>query len=106
MHDEIPLWREDPDSEEDKPLINDQLDEQLQNLLDHFQDVLSNEPGKTIANHNIETGNANQVRYITSCIPRNCKDLQDMEGNGIIEPSSSGQLQLFWLRRWHSTLLR
>ena len=99
MQDEIPLWREDPDSEEDKPVINDQLDEthreQLQNLLDHFQDVLSNEPGKTtIAEHNIETGNANPVRLQPYRLPHAYretvrKDLQDMEENGIIEPSSS-----------------
>ena len=64
--DEVPLWREDPDSEEDKPVISDQLDRtkrgQLQNLLDHFQDVLSNEPGKTtITEHNIVTWNTNPV---------------------------------------------
>ena len=44
-HDEIPLWREDPESDKDQPVISDQLDgeqrEQLQSLLSDLGDVLS-----------------------------------------------------------------
>ena len=69
--------------------------EQLQNLLDDFKDVLSNEPGKTaITEYNIETGNANPVCLQPYRLPHAYRetarwDLQDMEQNGIIEPSSS-----------------
>ena len=97
--DEIPLWRDDPESKEDKPTIGDQLAEtqraQLRNLLDNFRDVLSNEPGRTtIAEHSIETGNANPVRLQPYRIPHAYRDtvrqeLEEMEQKGIIEPSTS-----------------
>ena len=99
LQDEIPLWREDPDSDEDRPLISDQLNEaqkrQLQIMMDDFKDVLSNEPGKTtIAEHNIETGDASPVRLQPYRLPHAYretvrKDLQEMEESGIIEPSAS-----------------
>ena len=91
LHDEIPLWREDPDSDKDQPLVQslEQLDgeqrEHLQTLLSDFGDVLSNEPGrKTITEHNIETGDANPIRLQPYRLPHAYrdmvrKDLQDME---------------------------
>ena len=98
-HDEIPLWREDPDSDKDQSVISDQLDEeqreQLQTLLSDFGDVLSNEPGRmTITEHNIKTGDANPKRLQPYHLPhayrdRVRKNLQDMEESGIIEPSMS-----------------
>ena len=96
---EIPLWKEEQNVKEYQPLISDQLNDvqrmQLHTLLDKFNNVLSNEPGKTmIAEHNIETGNANLVRLQPYRSPHAYRetvrqDLQDMEQNGIIEPSSS-----------------
>lgn len=58
-------------------------------------DVLSNVPGKTtIAEHNIETGDATPVCLQPYRLPHAyrdtvCKDWQDMEENGIIKPSAS-----------------
>ena len=58
--------------------------------LSDFGDVLTNEPGRmTITEHNIDTGDANPYRLPHAYRDTVCRDLQDMEESGIIEPSTS-----------------
>ena len=77
--DEIPLWKEDTEIQDNSPVISHKLDKgrktQLQALLDDFNDVLSDKPGRTnIAEHKIETRSASPVRLQPYRLPHAYRD--------------------------------
>ena len=94
--DDIILWER---GETEPPTVNSGLTEQqakdLQSLLQGFSKTLGPDPGRTsIAEHSIETENAQPVRLPPYRLPHAYRDaidqeLRDMEEAGIIEPSSS-----------------
>ena len=92
----IVLWNKDDCS---PPAINPELSEaQIQDMCDiitEFSDVFSTKFGRTnLAEHGIKTGTANPVRQAPYRLPHAYredvkKDLEEMEKDGIIEPSAS-----------------
>ena len=93
--DEVLLWKDD----EGGPLLRDQLStivkKQLQELLEEFQEVLQNEPGRTnLTEHSINTGLAPPSRQPPYCVlfayqETVLQELEEMERTGVIEPSTS-----------------
>ena len=98
--DEVPVWKEGVNATEDQPTISEQLDSQqcaeLQDLLKEFPGVLQNKPGRTnLAEHTIDTGSAAPIKQVDYRLPYAYQkavkeELQEMERDGIIEPSTSG----------------
>ena len=92
---EIPAWNEDGG----KPDVGEQLtkeqQEELKSLQRKYDSVFSELPGKTqLASHKIDTGDAPAVRLVPYRLPHAHrefvqKELKEMEGHGIIRPSSS-----------------
>ena len=88
-----------PCSDEDQPVVSERLDRnqqiQLRRPLQEFKDVLSSRTGRTtLMEHKIDTGDAQPIRLQSYRLPQAYiemvhKELQDMEENGVIEPSSS-----------------
>ena len=80
-------------------MVSERLDRnqqiQLRRLLQEFKDALSSRTGRTtLMEHNIDTGEARPIRLQPYRLPQAYtemvrKELQDMEENGVIEPSSS-----------------
>ena len=95
--DEIIFWRDgDP---EEQPTVGDQLSkqqqEELNQLLTDSRAVFQNRPGHTqLGEHEIITGTAKPIRLPPYRLPQAYrsqvqKELQEMQDEGIIEPSSS-----------------
>ena len=94
--DDVILWNEGDCS---PPAINPELSEaQIRDMYDivaEFNDVFSTKPGRTnLAEHRIKTRTANPVRQAPYRLPHAYredvkKDLEEMEKDGIIEPSAS-----------------
>ena len=94
---EVPFWQDG--TPQDRPTISKQLSDeqvlQLQQVLLQFDQVLKNQPGRTVlAEHRIETGTARPVRLPPYRLPhayRNSvqEEIQEMLKHDIIEPSSS-----------------
>ena len=94
--DDVILWNEGDCS---PPAINPELSEaQIRDMYDivtEFSDVFSTKSGQTnLAEHRIKTGTANPVRQVPYRLPHTYredvkKDLEEMEKDGIIEPSAS-----------------
>ena len=111
--DEVPVWNEGVIATEDQPTISEQLDSkqraELQKLLNEFSGVLQNKPGRTT--HNIETGSASPIKQVDYRLPYAYQDtvkreLQEMEQDGIIEPSTSGWASPIVLVRMKDGTLR
>ena len=93
---DIPLW---DGGGSNTPEINKELSQEqkkeLEKLLNDFSDVLKAEPGRTtIAEHSLETGSATPIRQPPYRLPHAYreiirKELEQMEAEGIIEPSLS-----------------
>ena len=87
------------DDNEGKPLVNEELpvhqQEQMRNLLEEYNDVLSSAPGRTkLVKHKIDVGHAKPIRqrpYRLPWVHRDAvkKELDMMLKHGIIEESSS-----------------
>lgn len=104
-------WGSGTDRVEDQPLITgEQLSAkqkaELEELLRSYADVFRNAPGKTgLTEHQILTGSATPSRQPPYRLPYAyrldvLKELQEMEANGILEPSSSDRLpELLWCQR-------
>ena len=94
---EIIFWKEG--DQEDQPTISDQLNkeqkEELNRILMESKKVFQNRPGHTqLGEHEINTGAARPVRLPPYRLPQAYRDevhqeLQEMQEEGIIEPSSS-----------------
>ena len=94
--DDVILWNEGDCS---PPAINPELSEaQIRDMYDivaEFNDVFSTKPGRTnLAEHRIKTRTPNPVRQAPYLLPHAYredvkKDLEEMEKDGIIEPSAS-----------------
>ena len=93
---ELPLW---DDTGAADPVIGEQLSREqkqsLKQLTGEFRDVFNNAPGRTaLAEHTIQMGAAKPVRQQPYRLPHAYRDtvkqdLREMEGAGIIRPSSS-----------------
>ena len=90
---EVPFWKDG--APDDQPIISEQLSsdqqQQLQQLLSKFDQVLCNQPGQTRLKH---TGSARPVRLPPYRLPHAYREdvqqeLQEMLEQGIIEPSTS-----------------
>ena len=94
--DDIPSWKENIDS---KITINGKLStkqkEQLEVLLQKYQDVLKGKPGKTNAiKYFIHTTDSSPVKQHPYCLPHAYweevrQELKAMLADGVIEPSQS-----------------
>ena len=94
--DDVILWNEGDCS---PPAINPELSEaqiwDMYDIVAEFNDVFNTKPGQTnLAEHRIKTGTANPVRQAPYRLPHAYqedvkKDLEEMEKDGIIEPSAS-----------------
>ena len=65
---DVPVWKEVSDVNEDQPQFGKQLSEQqraeLETLLTEFSDVVKTIPGRTnLVEHDIQTGEAHPVSY-------------------------------------------
>ena len=95
--DDVVLWRGDEGTS--GPVIGQQLDEGqrggLEDLLERFNDVLQNSPGRTnLAEHAIRTGTAHPVRLPPYRVPHAYRSevkrqVNEMLQDGVIEPSNS-----------------
>ena len=93
---DIPSWKENIDS---KITINGKLStkqkEQLEVLLQKYQDVFKSKPGKTNAiKHFIHTTDSSPVKQHPYCLPHAYweevrQELKAMLAEGVIEPSQS-----------------
>ena len=96
---DVPVWKEVSDVNEDQPQFGKQLSEQqwaeLGSLLTEFSDVMKIIPGRTnLVEHDIQTGEAHPVRLPPYRLPHAYRDpvqkeIQEMLKQRIIEPSSS-----------------
>ena len=91
---DVPVWKEVSDVNEDQPQFGKQLAE-LRTLLTEFLDVMKTIPGRTnLVEHDIQTGEAHPVRLPPYRLPHAYRDsvqneIKEMLEQGIIEPSSS-----------------
>jgi len=114
--DEVPVWKESVNATENQPTISEQLDSQqcaeLQDLLKKFPGVLQNKSGWTnLAEHTIDTGSAAPIKQVAYRLPYAYQkavkeELQEMERDGIIEPSTSGWASPIVLIRMKDGTLR
>ncbi|XP_064399260.1 uncharacterized protein LOC135345747 [Halichondria panicea] len=96
VDEDIPTWTDDNSTQIpiDKRVDTPQR-AQLQSLLDKYQDVFKNQPGRTsLTEHRIITGDARPIRLPPYRIPHAHRDavreeIGEMLEQGIIEPSSS-----------------
>ena len=94
--DDVPSWKEDGGSE---CMVSEQLDteqrEQLEVLLQKYQDVFKSKPGKTKAiKHFIHTADSRPVKQRPYRLPHAYweevkQELREMLAEGVIEPSQS-----------------
>ena len=97
--DELLLWKDDAVEEPNEPIISDRLSatqrRDLHKLREDFSDVMCDLPGRTnLAVHPIETGTARPVRLPPYRLPHAYRDavrkeLEEMQEQGIVEPSMS-----------------
>ena len=94
---DIPCW--DGEVTDSQPVISEELnarqEKELDCLLQEFQDVMKDKPGRTtIAEHTLETGSAQPTRQPPYRLPHAYREkiqqeLETMEAEGIVESSSS-----------------
>ena len=96
----MPVWNEGVGATEDQPIISEELGphqhRKLKDLLTEFSVVFQNKPGRTnLAEHTIATGSASPIEQVAYRLPYAYQEtvkkiVQEIERDGIIEPSTSG----------------
>ncbi len=101
LDEDIPTWTDYDEDNSTQIPIDKRVDTpqraQLQGILDEYQDVFKNQPGRTstsLTEHRIITGDARPIRLPPYRIPHAHRDavreeIGEMLKQGIIEPSSS-----------------